>query len=341
MDAHERLRGAAGHALLAGLVGAIGGTYITLAVSDIDELTVHDFALLNSRDFDNPMQAIERYLKTIPRVPDKVGLSIAGEVDDSHARMTHLPWAFSRNDIRAATGAQHIVLVNEFDAMALALPHLSKYELTEVGKGTPTKYGTRLAIGAGTGFGASALVWGGEHWTAVSGPSRYMSFSLPHEPEIGRELARDGVLFAESVFSGHGLVALYAALAMQHGRSAPSLSPPEITTIGIAHEDAEATQALEVMAGWLGRFAGDLALAFGARGGVYLGGGLASNFAPLLATPRFRGAFDGEGPRSDYLKDIPLFAIKTGADANMRGAAVALAQSLQASTTPARRSTRA
>ena len=78
----------------------------------------------------------------------------------------------------------------------------------------------------------------------------------------------------------------------------------------------------------LGHFAGDLALAFGARGGVYLAGGLASNIVPLLSTPRFREAFDGGGPRRDYLKEIPIFAVKTGADANMRGAAIALARSL-------------
>ncbi len=315
------------HSRLA-LVGAIGGTYISLAVSDIDELTVHDFALLNSADFANPMEAIGRYLKSIPRTPDKVGLSVAGEVVGETVRMSHLPGSFTRNDIRAATGADHVCLVNEFDALALALPHLSRYELTEVANGAPVVHGTKLAIGAGTGFGSAALVWSGEAWMPVSGPSRHLNVSLPRDLEYEELLARDGITSAETVFSGRGLVALYTSLAARAGNAAAFQKAPEITAAGLAHEDAAATEALELMASWLGQLAGDLALVFGARGGVYLGGGLGSNIVPLLSTPRFKEAFEGRGERKGYLGDIPVYAIKTGADANMRGAAVALARSL-------------
>jgi glucokinase len=84
------------------------------------------------------------------------------------------------------------------------------------------------------------------------------------------------------------------------------------------------------MTTWLGQLAADLAVVFGARGGVYLGGGLCSNIVPLLSTPRFREAFEGQGERRAYLREIPIQVIKTGADANLRGAAVALARSLPA-----------
>jgi glucokinase len=315
------------HSRLA-LVGAIGGTYISLAVSDIDELTVHDFALLNSADFDNPMQAIERYLKTIPRTPRNVGLSVAGEVMGERVRMSHLPWTFTRNDIRAATGVDNVCLVNEFDALALSLPHLSRYELTEVADGAPTPYGTRLAIGAGTGFGAAALIWSGETWVPVSGPSRHVMISLPRDLKYEGVLSRDGLSSAETVLSGRGLVTLYSLLATRAGRAATLHRATEITTAGLAHEDAAATEALELITTWLGQLAGDLALVFGARGGVYLGGGLCSNIVPLLATPRFREAFEGSGERAAYLGDISIHVIKTAADANMRGAAVALARRL-------------
>jgi glucokinase len=317
------------HSRLA-LVGAIGGTYISLAVSDIDELTVSDFALLNSADFASPMEAIERYLKTIPRTPNKVGLSIAGDVEGDRAMMSHLPWAFTRNDIRAATGADYVCFVNEFDALALSLPHLSRYELTTVADGTPVLHGTKLAIGAGTGFGAAALVWTGEAWLPVSGPSRHLNITLPRGLELERVLQRDGVASAETVLSGRGLVALYTALATRNGNTALLHRAPEITAAGLAHEDAAATEALELMAEWLGHLAGELALVFGAKGGVYLGGGFSSNIVPLLDTPRFKDAFAGRGGRRDYLGEIAINVIKTGADANMRGAAVALCRSLPA-----------
>ena len=87
------------------LVGAIGGTYISLATVDIDELSIGNFALLNSANFKSPMEAIARYLKTIPSVPNKVGLSIAGTVEGERATMHNLPWSFDWNDIRAVTAA--------------------------------------------------------------------------------------------------------------------------------------------------------------------------------------------------------------------------------------------
>jgi glucokinase len=317
------------HSRLA-LVGAIGGTYISLAVSDIDELTVSDFALLNSADFASPMEAIERYLKTIPRTPNKVGLSIAGDVAGDSVKMSHLPWAFTRNDIRAATGADYVCFVNEFDALALSLPHLSRYELTTVADGAPVLHGTKLAIGAGTGFGAAALVWTGEAWLPVSGPSRHLNIPLQRGLELERVFQRDGVVSAETVLSGRGLVALYSALATRNGNTTLLHRAPEITAAGLAHEDAAATEALELMAEWLGHLAGDLVLVFGAKGGVYLSGGFLSNIVPLLATPRFKDAFTGLGQRRDYLGEIAINVIKTGADANMRGAAVALCRSLPA-----------
>jgi glucokinase len=315
------------HSRLA-LVGAIGGTYISLAVGDIDELTVHDFALLNSADFASPMEAIERYLKTIPRTPNKVGLSVAGEIDGDQIRMSHLPWRFSRNDLRAATGADHICVVNEFDALALALPQLSRYELIEVSQGTPTVRGTKLAISAGTGFGAAALVWTGDRWIPVSGHAHLLSTALPKAHNLDHVLARDGVVTVGSALCGRGLSAVYAAIAMRNGRRAVLRKPAEITKAALAREDEDAVETLEVVAGWLGELAGDLALTFGARGGVYLAGGLPSNVSSALSTPRFRDAFEGHGERRDYLAAIPIHVIKTGADANMRGAAVALAQSL-------------
>ncbi len=315
------------HSRLA-LVGAIGGTYISLAVSDIDELTVHDFALLNSADFASPMQAIERYLKSIPRTPNKVGLSVAGDLLGDKVQMSHLPWSFTRNDIRAATGADIVTLVNEFDALALAVPHLSRYELTEIADGTPVLYGTKLAIGAGTGFGAGALVWSGEAWIPVSGPSRHLHVPLPRDLEYEEVLTRDGLATAELVLSGRGLVALYGILCARAGKPATLHRAPEITAAGLAHEDTAATEALELMTVWLGQLAGDLAVVFGARGGIYLGGGLCSNVVPLLSTPRFKEAFEGQGKRRAYLGEVPIQVIKTGADANLRGAAVALARSL-------------
>lgn len=312
------------------LVGALGGTYVSLAVADIDELTISHFALLNSADFRSPTEAIERYIKTLPTVPAKVALSVAGAVRGDSVVMDHLPWRFNRNDIRAATAASDICFVNEFDALALALPTLSRYELVDIADGDMVLRGTRLAVAAGTGFGASALVSHNDARITVSGPSRHAHFTPP--PVFGLDLraiyAGGGEIEAEQVFSGRGLIALYRAIAERGGGAATLSKAPDITRVALANEDAAAVEALQLTVTWLGGFIGDLALIYGARGGIYLGGGMLANVVPVLSAPEFREAFLGQDERRRYLEPVAIHVIKTGADAGLRGAAIAMAQSL-------------
>ena len=140
------------------LVGDIGGTNIRLAITDIDELTISDFALLSSGDFEDPREAIEKYLKTIPDVPSMVGLAIAGPVSDGSATMTNRPWRFDRDEIRAVTKAEHVHFVNDFEALALSLPHLTDNELHQIGGGAPVRNAPMVVLGPGTGLGVAALV---------------------------------------------------------------------------------------------------------------------------------------------------------------------------------------
>lgn len=321
------------------LVGAIGGTYISLATMDIDELTVANFALLNSASFKSPMEAIERYIKSLPHVPGKVGLSVAGIVEGQQAKMRHLPWSFDWNDIRAVTGADQVAFVNEFEALALASPALTDYDLIEINAGTQKRNATRAVVSAGTGLGTAALVWAGDRWTALSGESRLTSFPAPegHEFDIRTVIAHETFVTAGQVLTGHGLATLYSALTKAFGREPGHLDPVQITKAGLSGEDKAASEALDLMATWLGRFAGDVALHYGAAGGVYLAGGMPAGIVPALQTGRFRDAFEGVGERHDYLGDVPVHVIKAGADAGLRGAAIALANSLPVHPTNVRR----
>jgi glucokinase len=308
------------------LVGAIGGTYISLATMDIDELTVSNFALLNSRSFKSPMEAIERYLKSIPRCPRMVALSVAGKVDKDEATMTHLPWSFDWNDIRAVTDADKVCFVNEFDALALAMPHMTKYELIALGDGVTAPGGHKVVIAAGTGLGTASLTLVDGHWHAHSGASVLASLPLSIREDFDFSDFADetGFVPAGRLLCGKGLVEVYRKL----GGKAANPTPEQITTDGLKGTDDAATRALELTAIWLGRFAGDMALHVGATGGLYLAGGLPTGLAPMLKKGGFRIAFDGVGERANYLKDVAVYALKTAADPGLRGAAVALANSL-------------
>ncbi len=321
------------------LVVAIGGAYITLAVADIDELSVTNFALLNSADFDDPMQAVERYLKSIPRCPNKVGLAITGTVSGDEAQLTFRSWTISKNDVRAATGATHVTLVNDLEALALSLPQLTNYDVTEIIAGEPALHASKLVIGAGTGLGVSGLVYATDGWLPVHGEGGGVGFSsAPGDAfDIRDAFPAGAFISADDVFSGRGLVALYNGLAKKKGTAAVPLGARKISELGLAREDPIAVEALELIATWLGRFAGDTALTFGARGGVYLAGGLASNIVPALTTGHFREGFEGKGKFAGYLQKISVNVVKTGADAGLRGAAIALARDLPVRPSPVRR----
>jgi glucokinase len=309
------------------LVVAIGGTFISLAISDIDELTIDNFALLNSADFDDPLDAIRRYLRSVPKAPSLATVSVAGIVTGDSATMTHRPWTFTKADVLAATGAAHVTFVNDVEALALALPHMTSYELQPIGRGVALKDAARLVIASGTGLGSASLVWSGRDWLAVPAEAGHATFPAPRagEFDIPATLNPGGFVAVEDVLSGRGLVALYAALAAEAGLTPRTAKAPEVTRLGLNGEDAEAARALDLIATWFGRFAGDVALITGARGGVYLAGGLAAAIVPHRSET-FRAAFEAKGDFSSYLAGIPVNVIKTGADAGLRGAALALAR---------------
>lgn len=316
------------------LVGVFGGTYITLAISDIDELTVNNFALLNTADFDHPMQAVERYLKSIPRCPDKVAFAFAGDVAGDTVVFEHRDWQLTRNDIRAATAASHVFMINDVEAAALMVPHLSRYDLVELRDGRTVPYANKALAICGAGMNAAGLVHAAGDWIPVVGKGNLVSFLLaPDDPVEARDAFAANTSYDE-VFSGRGLVTLYTALAGGAREHRPGAR--QIAAAGLSGEDPVAVRTLQIMAGWLGRMAGDLALLYGARDGIYLGGGLAANIVPALQTGHFEQAFLGSGRRAEYLGDIAVRIVKMAADAAMRGAALASARATPSQSAPRR-----
>ncbi|HEX5958226.1 MAG TPA: glucokinase, partial [Hyphomicrobiaceae bacterium] len=132
-------------------------------------------------------------------------------------------------------------------------------------------------------------------------------------------------LSVERVASGPGLADTYRVLAEMAGRTLAPIEAPEVVQRALAGDDAAASEALQRFAIWLGRFAGDAALILGARGGVYIGGGIAPKMINVLSAGAFRQAFEAKGRMSSYLKPIPIYVITIGTKAALKGAAAALA----------------
>jgi len=238
----------------------------------------------------------------------------------------HRNWRLTRNDIRAATGAASVFMINDVEAAALMVPHLSRYDLIELRPGSPVPHGNKALALCGAGTSMAGLVHAGGDWVPVTGKGNLASFPLSPSDPAGIAAAFSGLLPSrDEIFSGHGLVTLYRALAGEGRQQIPGAR--QIAAVGLSGEDPIAVQSLQVMAGWLGRMAGDMALLYGARDGVYLGGGLAANIVPALQTGHFEEAFVGTGRRAAYLQHVAVRIVKMSADASMRGAALALGRS--------------
>jgi glucokinase len=313
------------------LVADIGGTFMSFAIADIDELTVDHFALLSSADFDSPMDAVERYLKSLSQRPDKASFAVAGKVEDDSATMTFRPWTITAEAIKAVTGAKTVTLVNDVEALALSLPHLTGDELIPITGQLIHEAAPKAVVSAGTGLGIAGLMKAHGIWFPFCGEGGQVAFPATRagEFDLRKALRQDAHLTAESVFSGAGLVALYVALARQEGTVAPRRTAPQITAAGLSGDDPIAAEAVRLMGTWFARFAGDVALLYGAQGGMYLAGGLSANIIPAMDRGAFLEAFADKGKHRSYLEAIPVNVIKTGADAGLRGAAVALARRLE------------
>ena len=304
------------HSRLA-IVGAFGATYISLAIADIDELTVSHFALLNSADFARPMDAVERYLNSVPAWPNKASFAFTGQVTEDEARVENLGWKITRNDIRAATRADKVLISRDLDVLAQMLPHLAPHDVVTVAQGTPSRYGTRVVISAGAVLGVAALVHGPGGWVPVSG---HAGDTLSSDPAIASTQG--------DLLTGRGLISLYGQIAKRMQLTADLHGARAIAEKGATGQDPAAAEAIRVMAGHLARYAGDTALTFGATGGIFLAGGLAANILPPIA----KTVFDAElGARiGKRLGDVPVRIIKTSADAVIRGAALAMGESVSA-----------
>ncbi|MBL8592145.1 MAG: glucokinase [Devosia sp.] len=325
------------------LVGAFGARYVSLAIADIDELSVSNFALLSTADFEQPMQAVERYLASIPRCPNKVSLALAGTVEGDAATFSYRNWKLSRNDVRAATRADHVCLINDIEASALVLPSLSAYDLQDLHAGTSVPYGNKAVLMAGAAVGIAGLVRADTEWAPVVGEGGFARFIPTRDDlaELGADFLAEPYTACDDVFTGAGLSALYGALVAKANVPGRSSGARQIAASGLSGEDPVAARALQIMATWLGRVAGDIALLYGARGGLYMGGGLVANIIPALQTGHFREAFESRGQRSAYIAKIPVKVIKTAADAGLRGAAIAMARSLPSHTGASRPNVRA
>ncbi|MDQ2989165.1 MAG: glucokinase [Pseudomonadota bacterium] len=239
-------------------------------------------------------------------------IAIANPVVADYVKMTNHHWEFSIAALQQECGFDTLLVVNDFSALAYALPHLRDDQKLQVGGGAPQP-GTPLGlVGAGTGLGVSGLIPCGDRWTALKSEGGHVTFSPSNPAEIAilqfawKEFEH---VSAERFLSGVGIELLHRALADQAGQPAEALGAAEIVRRGLAGECALCDRVIDTFCAMLGTVAGNLAITLGAQGGVYIGGGIVPRLGARFAASPFRRRFEHKGRFVGYLAQVPTWVI--------------------------------
>jgi glucokinase len=311
------------------LVADIGGTHARFALCSAAG-TIEHISVVASADFPTIEQAIRHYLHrwNDPAVAGAV-IGIANPVLGDHIRMTNSPWEFSIEKTRQALKLDFLYVINDFTALALSLPALGPHELLKIGGGHPVAHTPLGLLGPGTGLGVSALIPTGDgKWVPLAAEGGHVRFAPSDEKEqMLWTLAHQqyGHVSMERLLSGAGLQFIYRSLCEDQGITPRAYTPTDISVNALAGNDALCRLTLDTFCAILGTAASDLAVTLGARGGIYIGGGIIPKLGDYFARSPFRQRFEDKGRFSAYVAPIPVFVI-TAAYPALLGAAAYQAQ---------------
>jgi glucokinase len=312
------------------LLADVGGTNARFAWQAHEGAPVSDVHVLPVADFPTLQAAMHAYLEGPGRGrPAMAAIAIANPITGDQIRMTNHHWAFSQAAVKAEFGLSHLRLLNDFTALALALPDLPASELHQVGGGVAQADKAKGLLGAGTGLGVSGLVPDGSGgWVPLEGEGGHVTLPAlsARERLVMEGLTRlYGRASAERLCSGQGLVDAFTLLCEADGVALSGLSSAAaVTDAALKARQPQALEALNMLCAVLGSVAGNLALTLGARGGVYIGGGIVPRLGSWFDASPFRQRFEAKGRFQSYLKDIPVWVITSAQSPALLGAARAL-----------------
>ena len=296
------------------LMADIGATNTRCALVDDrgEELAAEVF---HNTDFPSLPALLKSYLEHRRQTdrPKRAALAVAAPIVGDEVQMLNINWHFSQAGLKTELGLNELTVCNDFAAIAWGLPYFGPADLHTIGGGQRVA-GTPLAtLGPGSGLGVGALVPATDGWAVVTGEGGHSTLPATTREEaavIAQIRDRyDGHCSAERVLSGPGLVNLYVALAELAGRGPPTApTPADVTTLA-KQGDPLAAKTQAMFFAFLGMVAGDLALTTGARGGVFIAGGIVPQLLDALEKSEFRARFEAKGRYASYLGAIPTHVI--------------------------------
>jgi glucokinase len=315
------------------LVGDIGGTNARFGWVRHAGAPLSDVTSVLCAEYPRPEDAARNYLDRFQADvrPSHAAIAIAGAVSRGPIKVTNSHWVLERDAFARHIGSGAIDVFNDFEAVALVLPHLAPADYRLVGAALPNLAHPMGVIGPGTGLGVGGVVpvqaaRGG--WQSWCGEGGHVTLAAATEYQHQVLLAARVVhphVSAERLVSGIGLPTLRDAVAQVEGLAIErTMGAEEICTLGAARKDQLCERTMEAFCSFLGCIAGNLALTLGARGGLFIAGGIVPRLGDFFAQSAFREQFEAKGRYEDYLRAISTPVI-TAAHPGLQGLARAAA----------------
>jgi glucokinase len=315
------------------IYGDIGGTKTVLQLAEIkhDHVSVCDTHRYDSAAFANFSDVLKNFLSKIETTspPSAACFAIAGPIVAQQVKLTNLPWQIDSNDIAHEFSIPRVKLINDFEAVALAIEKLPPSDLVTLQTGQAYAQAMRVVLGAGTGIGVAWLTWKKDRYFALSTEAGHMDFAPTNrlQFDLFESLqSKYGHVSVERLLSGPGLTNIFNFLqtnqAVPSGLSAANLKEDDgatITSLAQTHNNPVALASLNLFAEIYGAYAGNLALAGLCRGGVYIAGGIAPRIIDILSSGGFMQAFRDKGRFSGLMHEIPVYIV-TNRDIGLLGA---------------------
>jgi glucokinase len=307
---HHRAAYADGPRLLAD----IGATHARFALESAPGV-LRNVAVLLCDDYAGIVPLLNAYLGQLGGVRiSHAAFALANPISGDFIRMTNRDWQFSTDEVRRALGLTTLLIVNDFTALAMALPGFKPDDLLQIGGGKPQPHAVAGVLGPGTGLGVSGVIPTVDGFVTLGSEGGHVNFAPADEREFAilqyawREWPH---VSNERLISGPGMEIIYRALALRNGVDAPQRNAAEIVSCALEQNDPLCLEVLECFAGMLGGAAANLAVTLGAFGGIFIGGGIVPRVAQWFATSPFRARFEAKGRFSSYLAQIPTYLIMT------------------------------
>ena len=272
-------------------------------------------AVLRCDEYAGIVPLLEAYLTQIQGTRiTHAAFALANPISGDFIRMTNRDWQFSTDEVRRTLGLSTLLIVNDFTALAMALPGFKPKDLLQIGGGAPQSHAVAGLLGPGTGLGVSGVIPTMDGFVTLGSEGGHVNFAPADEREFAilqyawREWQH---VSNERLISGPGMEIIYRALAQRNGVDAPPRAAAAIVSSALDADDPLCLEVLECFCGMLGGAAANLAVTLGAFGGIFIGGGIVPRIAEWFAASPFRARFEAKGRFTDYLAQIPTYVIMT------------------------------